>query len=419
MKKRKEMNEKKMQGSVALPAENRDRLWTKDYVFVCMANFMMCFAFYMLVPTLPFYLVEVFGASKTVVGIVLSCYTVAVLLVRPFSGFLADAFSRKPVYIIAYFFFVSIFVGYLLAGTLLLFTILRVFHGMAFGTVTTTGNTVVIDVMPSSRRGEGLGYYGVMNNLAMSMGPMIGLFISTGGDFDTIFMTSIISGSIGLIFALSVHVPRKIPQTNNKIWSVDRFFLTQGIPACLSLLLLAIPYGMTTTFIAMYASELGLTANTGLFFTVMAVGLIVSRIGSGKRVDRGLITQVIRQGMYILLIGLVCEAVLGAAASWSIALAYGVYFAAAFFIGFGYGTLFPAYNTLFINLAPNNRRATANATYLTGWDVGIGIGMFFGGNIAQHYGFVTVYRVDVLLALLSLIWFTYYVTAHFNRHKVR
>ena len=386
---------------------------------MCIANFMMCFSFYLLVPTLPFYLIEVFGASKSTVGVILSCYTVAVLMVRPFSGFLADAFSRKPVYIIAYFLFISIFVGYLLAATLTVFTILRVFHGFAFGTVTTTGNTLVIDVMPSSRRGEGLGYYGVMNNLAMSMGPMIGLFITASGNFDYIFLCSIITGSVGLLFALSVRVQKKIPQTRNSVLSIDRFFLVDGIRACISLLLLAIPYGMTTSFIALYAAELGMTANTGFFFTVMAVGLIVSRIGSGKRVDRGLVTQVITQGIMILFVGLVCEALLASAASCSLTLGYVAYFAAAFFIGFGYGTLFPAYNTLFINLAPNSRRATASATYLTGWDVGIGIGMYFGGLLAQRFGLGFVYCTDLVLALIAFVWFVKVAAPHFNTHKLR
>ncbi len=380
---------------------------------------MMCFSFYLLVPTLPFYLIDVFGASKSTVGVILSCYTVAVLMVRPFSGFLADAFSRKPVYIVAYFLFISIFVGYLLAATLVVFTVLRILHGFAFGTVTTTGNTLVIDVMPSSRRGEGLGYYGVMNNLAMSMGPMIGLFITASGSFEYIFYCSILTGVIGLMFALSVRAPRKIPQTKNSVLSVDRFFLVAGIRACISLMCLAIPYGMTTSFIALYASELGMTANTGFFFTVMAAGLIVSRIGSGKRVDRGLVTQVIGQGIAILFVGLVCEALLGAAAGWNPGAGYAVYFAAAFFIGFGYGTLFPAYNTLFINLAPNSRRATASATYLTGWDVGIGIGMFFGGSLAERLGLGFVYRMDLLLAAAAFLWFVFVTAPHFNANKLR
>lgn len=397
----------------------KEKLWTRSYVFMCVANFLMCFAFYILVPTLPFYLSEVFGAGKTTIGIILSCYTVAVLLVRPFSGWMADTFARKPLFLIVYFLFIAFFAGYLVAGTLVMFGVLRIMHGFTFGTVTTTGNTLVIDIMPSSRRGEGLGYYGVMNNLAMSIGPMAGLFISSTGNYDLIFYASLISGGIGLLFAAMIKVEQKVPKTRNKGWSMDRFFLKEGLPACLSLLCLAIPWGMTMTFIAMYARELGMVHNTAFFFTVMAVGLIISRIGSGKRVDRGQITQVIFQGMLVLSVGILCEAFLGMLTTWSMAAGYVAYFAAAFFIGFGYGTIFPAYNTMIINLAPNDRRATANATYLTGWDVGMGLGMLFGGRIAERWGFETLYFVDIALAAVAIVWFATYVTPHFQKHRLR
>ncbi len=397
----------------------KERLWTQSYVFICVANFLICFAFYMLVPTLPLYLGEVFGAGKTTIGIILSIYTVAVLIVRPFSGWLADTFARKPIFLAAYFFFVALFAGYLVAGTLLMFGLLRVGHGLAFGMVSTTGNTVAVDIMPSSRRGEGLGYYGVMNNLAMSVGPMTGLFIATTGNYDLIFYAAMASGGLGLIFASLIKVERKVPRTSNRGISLDRFVLKAGLPACGSLLLLAVPWGMTMTFIAMYAGEIGMAENTGYFFTVMAVGLIISRIGSGKRVDRGEITQVIRQGMYIVFAGILCEAFLGMVTGKSLTAGYALYYAAAFFIGFGYGTIFPAYNTMIINLAPNDRRATANATYLTGWDVGLGLGMFFGGRIAEKWGFGPLYYIDIALASVSIVWFTVYVTPHFQRHRLR
>lgn len=397
----------------------KERLWTRSYILICVANFLICFAFYMLVPTLPFYLSEVFSADKATIGIILSCYTVAVLAVRPFSGWLADTFARKPLYILAYFLFISFFVGYLAAGTLLMFGLIRVFHGLTFGVVTTTGNTLVLDVMPSSRRGEGLGYYGVMNNLAMSVGPMTGLFISSSGNFDLIFYAALVSGGMGLVFASFIRTEMKIPNTSNRGFSFDRFFLKKGLPACGSLLLLAVPWGMTMTFIAMFAKELGMVNNTAYFFTVMAAGLIISRIGSGRRVDRGEITQVIFQGMCIVFMGIFCEALLGMVAGQSIPAGYAIYYAAAFFIGFGYGTIFPAYNTMIINLAPNDRRATANATYLTGWDVGIGLGMFFGGRIAGIWGLGMLFYIDIALVLAAIIWFVSYVAPHFQRNRLR
>ncbi len=380
----------------------------------------MSFSFFILVPTLPFYLRDTFGIGQSMVGFVLSCYTIAVLSIRPFSGFLADTFPRKRVYIIAYCLFVATFFGYFAITTVLaLFIALRIFHGFTFGSLTTTGNTLAIDVMPSSRRGEGLGYYGVMGNLAMAFGPMAGLFIISSGNYQTLFWCSIAAGTTGLIFASMVHAPRRPPALQpNKALSIDRFFLIEGIPACLSLFMLAIPYGMTTCYMALYATQSGLTSSTGLFFTVMAVGLISSRLNSGKRVDCGLVTQTIRRGIIIAFFGVLAEPALGTAAEWSITAGYVVYFVAALLIGYGFGTMFPAFNTLFINLAPHSRRATANATYLTGWDVGIGCGMLLGGFLSEH-SFALCYLTGAGLVIVSLILFITFVTPHFERHKLR
>jgi len=404
------------------PLEGRDRLWTLPYVLVCLASFLTSFSFFLLVPTLPFYLVKVLGVGQEMVGALLSCYVVAVLCVRPFAGCVADIFPRKRVYEISYLLFAVAFIGYLgFASSVVTFVVLRVFHGFAFGALTTTANTLVIDIMPSSRRGEGLGYYGVMNNLAMAFGPMTGLFIISSDNFILLFAVALATVVLGFILAMAVQTPKKKPQEREKstsVISLDRFFLISGIPACVAMMLIAVPYGITTSYMAVYAEEVGLTVNSGLFFTVMAFGLIVSRLHSGKMVDRGYITQTISVGMFIALFGVVGETLLDAVAARSVEVANVLYFASALFMGYGYGTIFPAFNTLFVNLAPNSRRATANATYLTGWDVGIGFGMLMGGALSAG-GFKICFAVGLLMLFVALLFFVFCVTRHFNAHRVR
>ena len=265
----------------------KERLATPSYILIIAANFLQFFGFWLLIPVLPFYLQEVFNADKTSIGAILSCYTIAALCMRPFSGYLLDTFSRKPLYLLAYFFFTAMFGGYMLAGTLTLFIIFRIIHGFSFGMVTVSGNTIVIDIMPSSRRGEGLGYYGLANNISMSIGPMTGLFLhdaSVGYTF--IFSCSLIACMIGFLCAYLVKTPYKTPVKREPI-SLDRFILLKGIPAGISLLLLSIPYGMTTNYVAMYAKQIGITSSTGFFFTLMAIGMAVSRLFSGKLVEIG------------------------------------------------------------------------------------------------------------------------------------
>jgi len=397
----------------------KDKLITKNYIEILAANFLLFFGFWLLMPVLPFYLAEVFDANKTTIGAVLSCYTIAALCIRPFSGYLLDTFARKPLYLLAYFTFTAIFGGYLIAGTLTLFILFRIIHGVSFGMVTVSGNTIVIDIMPSSRRGEGLGYYGLANNIAMSIGPMTGLFLHDAGvDYTLIFCCSLGSCLIGFLCASLVKTTYKPPVKREPI-SLDRFILLKGIPAGFSLLLLSIPYGMTTNYVAMYAKQIGIQASTGFFFTFMALGMAVSRLFSGRLVDRGMVTQVIEAGLYLVCFCFFGLSSCGWLTTWSLQWTTYFLFTIALLLGIGFGTMFPAYNTLFVNLAPNNQRGTATSTYLTSWDVGIGAGMLLGGYIAEIATFKMAYLFGAALTVISLFYFRSKVAPHFHRHKLR
>ena len=397
----------------------KERLVTPSYILIIAANFLQFFGFWLLIPVLPFYLQEVFGADKTSIGAILSCYTIAALCMRPFSGYLLDTFSRKPLYLLAYFLFTMMFGGYMLAGTLTIFILCRIIHGFSFGMVTVSGNTIVIDIMPSSRRGEGLGYYGLANNIAMSIGPMTGLFLHDAAvGYTFIFSCSLGACILGFLCAYLVKTPYKPPVKREPI-SLDRFILLKGIPAGISLLLLSIPYGMTTNYVAMYAKQIGITASTGFFFTLMAIGMAVSRLFSGKLVDKGMITQVIQAGLYLVCFCFFGLSACGWTVDWNLQITTVFFFAIALLMGVGFGTMFPAYNTLFVNLAPNNQRGTATSTYLTSWDVGIGIGMVVGGYIAEISTFKMAYLSGAILTIVSLFYFYGKVAPHFRRYRLR
>ncbi|MDR1755574.1 MAG: MFS transporter [Culturomica sp.] len=396
---------------------DKEHLVTWNYCHILGANFLLYFGFYLLMPVLPFYLTEIFRTGHAVVGVVLSCYTVAALTIRPFSGYLIDTFARKPLYLLAFFVFTTIFAGYLLAGTLLIFTLFRVVHGLSFGMVTVAGNTIVIDVMPSSRRGEGLGYYGLSNNIAMAVGPMAGLFLHDFYSFNTIFLTALVSCTAGFLLAVLVRTPVKAPVKREPV-SLDRFILLKGLLPGFVLLLLSVPYGMTTTYIAMYAKSIGIGGSIGLFFTLMAVGMAISRLFSGRQVDKGKITQVITLGMIVVCI---CFFVLSACTrlmAWDPAMGTSLFFGLALFLGIGFGTMFPAFNTMFVNLAPNSQRGTATSTYLTSWDVGIGLGLTLGGYIAERSSFQNAFLSGAFLTVISLFVFVLRVTPYFHKNKL-
>ena len=397
----------------------KDKLVTSSYCFILAANFLLYFGFWLLIRVLPFYLSEVFSAGNSTIGIILSCYTVAALCIRPFSGYFLDSFARKPLYLMAYFIFMTMFAGYIIAGSLTLFIMFRIIQGVSFGMVTVGGNTVVIDIMPSSRRGEGLGYYGLSNNIAMAVGPMSGLFLHDAGmSFTTIFCCSLGSCMAGFVCASLVKTPYKPPVRREPI-SLDRFILLKGIPAGISLLLLSIPYGMTTNYVAMYAKQIGINATTGFFFTFMAIGMAISRIFSGKIVDRGKITQVISAGLYLVVFSFFLLSACVYLISWNNMVCTIVFFSVALLLGVGFGIMFPAYNTLFVNLAPNSQRGTATSTYLTSWDVGIGIGMLTGGYIAEVSTFDKAYLFGACLTIVSMLYFNGKVAPNYHKNKLR
>ena len=298
-----------------------------------------------------------------------------------------------------------------------MFIVLRIVHGFSFGTVTVAGNTIVIDITPSSRRGEAVGYYGLANNIAMSLGPMTGLFMHDHVSFDIIFITALGCCMAGLICACCIRTPRKQPVPRTAI-SLDRFILLKGIPLGIDLLLLSIPYGMTTTYVAMYAKHMGITGGTGLFFTCMAVGLAVSRLFSGKQVDRGHITEVIHIAFYPVILCFLSLFLCERVAPHSIRAAEIMLYTTALVLGAGFGTMFPAFNTMFVNLGRHDQRGTATSTYLTSWDIGIGIGLVLGGIIGERLSFSYAYLTGAFLSLVSLLGFVFYAAPHFHRNRV-
>lgn len=412
----------------------KERLFTPSYIFILAANFLLFFGFWLLIPILPFYLKETYGCPEAVLGVILSCYTASGLCVRPFSGYLMDKFPRKPIYILCYFICASMFLGYMAAAALSWFIILRMLHGMAFSGVTVGGNTLCVDIMPSSRRGEGLGYYGLTNNTAMALGPMTGLFLHDHVSYELIFITGIAFNIVGFICAVCVkaRTPESLKTRKSGMMctdsgtaisrqklSLDRFILLKGIPVSISLLMLSVPYGATTNFVAIYAKEINLDVPTGFFFTLMACGMGVSRIAAGKQVDRGYITQCIHFGFYPVILAFLLLSLCRFVTPINMTVATAMFFTIPLLLGIGFGIIFPAMNSLYINLAPNNQRATATSTYLTAWDVGLGIGIALSGMIAHCFTFYMVYLTGSVLCILSLLFFVRKVTPHYNQNKLR
>ena len=243
----------------------RDKLWNPNYIKIWTTNFLVHFSFMLIVPLLPLYLSETFGATKDTIGMVLTGYTIMALVIRPFSGYMVDSFPRKTVLVVCGALFFSIFVGYIVAGSLAAFAIFRTLHGAPFGATTVAASTVAIDVVPSSRRGEAIGYYGLSNNLAMALGPALAIVLlgAFSGSYKALFWVSLAASFIGLILELSIRLPKRDFVTEKKVLSLDRFFLLHGWREAIGIACFAFSYGVLSTYVAIYGKEeLGITGGT-------------------------------------------------------------------------------------------------------------------------------------------------------------
>lgn len=373
------------------PSGVRPALWTPSFALACAANFLLGLSFYVLMPTLPFHLMASLGVDEAVAGGILASYVIAALLVRPFSGFIVDRVDAKFAYLLAMGAYALFTAGYLLAASVAAFIAVRIGIGFTFAILSTASNTQAIDIIPSQRRGEGIGFFGLMSSLAMAMGPMAGLWLMDHFPFELIFDVSLGASIGGLVLASLVRSPRKVRVPQSGVLSLDRFLLVKGIPLALNLALIGLSYGMLLAFAAVYGREVG-AQSTGLFFTLMAVGMMIARGFSGRLVDGGHVVAVTNAGTAAIVLGLGAMVLLPVAGS---------FYASGVLIGLGFGIVYPAYQTMMVNLGTHSQRGTAVATYFTALDVGIGLGMVVAGVIAARWGLLVSFGSGALLCLLA------------------
>ena len=393
--------------------EKQPALWNSNYVKVWTGNFMMYFAFYLIGPLLPLYLRDCFAADKATIGLALSGYTIAALVIRMFCGYLVDTFPRKKVLLLCYGAFALMFAGYFITGSILLFAIVRTLHGAPFGATTVSASTVAIDVLHPQRRAEGIGYYGLSNNIAMAIGPSAGLLLHRLiGDYNVLFGISLAFGVIGFIINSTIKCAVRPPVPEKKKISLDRFLLLNAWSLALTVMALSFAFGILTTYVAIYSQEqLSMESGSGTFFLILAVGLIIARLTGNGALRKGLVVRNASMGAVLALLGYAVFAFVSTKAG---------YFASAFIIGFGQGNLYPAMQTMFINLTGHDRRGTANSTILTAWDAGVGLGIILGGAVTEFAGtyyptFILAFAVD----MVGTIWYFLYARRSFLRNRVR
>jgi MFS family permease len=390
-----------------------NQLWSERFILLCSINFLLFMGFFLLLPTLPVYLVNVLGAREDQVGLIIGAFTIAAVIARPFTGYWMDHGNQKKLYFIAIFIFLVATAGYMFAQTILMLLILRFIHGFGFGMSTTAGGTMAAEWIPAERRGEGIGYFGTFIMVAMVIGPMIGLVIAEQLSYTLMFIICSVLAGFAVVLSLFLTSPKKDKSSLAK--GVDRkfslknreeirylfstLFEVKAIPISLSMMMIAVVFGGVVSFIALYAIELGDAKMAGVYFALYAIALIVTRPFAGRWFDEKGPFAIVASGSFLYFIGVIL-----------LGLANGpiLLYVAAIVIGAGYGSLQPSYQALIIQEAADNRRGAATATFFTSFDIGVGFGAFILGALIPWIGYSLMFLLSSIFLIFSFLIFYRY-----------
>lgn len=371
----------------------KDKLWTKDYLSITALNFFIFLAFYVLLTALPLYLVGTLHASADKVGLVITLFLGAAIVIRPFAGQWVNRVSQKKFLIYsAVAFFIATLLYPFAAKNIWALLILRIFHGMTFGVMTTVKGTICAELIPASRRGEGLSYFSMAMSLAMVFGPFLGLTFANVNAYNATFILTMFFSALSIVLTLFIKVP-----DNNKgmktfsgksKFSWNDLFDKKAAPFALATFISACAYSGISAFLALYAQDLGLGSAASSFFLIYAGFIMISRPFTGRWSDRFGAKIIIYPCLILFAVGMY---LLSQAFTSSMILIAGA------LIGIGYGSVTPIFQTQTIGSVEPHRLGIANSLFFNSMDLGMAIGAYILGIIASHGGYSRIYLVGVAL----------------------
>ncbi|MDP4087161.1 MAG: MFS transporter [Bacillota bacterium] len=358
------------------------KLWTKDFLIISTENFFAYFTYYILVATITVFAIDKFHASPSEAGLASGIFIIGTLLGRLFAGRSIELVGRKKMLLIGFIFFLITTLLYFVANSLLLLIIIRILHGAAFGVTSTATGTIVADIIPHERRGEGIGYYALSTTIAAAIGPFLGMYITQHTSFSINFVVCFIVLSVSFLTAVFLKVPKaEIPSKeldNLKKFKWDHFFESKAIPIAIVTAVIAFCFSSVLSFLTSYSKEIYLTDIASFFFITYAAAILVSRPFIGRWFDRKGENFVIYPTFLFFGIGLL---ILGLVHHGFFLLLAGV------FVGIGYGNFLSSGQAVAIKVSPKHRMGLATSTFFIFTDGGVGIGPFILGFLIPviHY----------------------------------
>ncbi|WP_158539662.1 MFS transporter [Gordonibacter sp. 28C] len=400
----------------------RERLWSPLFVAIVAAT-LCCFMVGQGLNSGTSVFLARMGNSAAFAGALAAVFSASAAVARIVCGPLVDRAGRLRV--------MAVGAVLLLVGTLLpalsandtVFVVCRIVQGVGFSAATTASATAAADVLPRSRLGEGIGYYGLGQALAMSVGPALALLLVNTDPAANLYLG--LAGIAALCVVLTAFCryernPSRLPATaayrrlfeererraadakpeESGERGLRRIFEPSALPGALPMLVLSPAFGFGIFFAGLYGTTLGV-GNPGLFYTLSALSMIAVRLKSKSFMDRVAPIKVFTASTAC---GLAGFALLFAAGASEIA-----YYAAGILYGACLGVSMPLNQSVAVKNTPPERWGAANALYLLASDIGIGIGSAIWGVVNDAAGFpVTICCVmGCILVSWVVAWFSY------------
>ncbi|MBI4492073.1 MAG: MFS transporter [Chloroflexi bacterium] len=372
----------------------REPLWSPPFLLICGSQFLSYANNVMLHPVLPLYLASL-GQTPAFVGLTVAAFSVTSFAPRPLVGQGVDRWSARGVYVLGALALAASSFSYLLPLVALLL-LMRTVHGLGWAAVNTAGVTIVSETTPASRRGEGVGYFGMTRGIATGLLPALGVWLVAGTGFPLIF---VLSGLFGLGAACTAAMVPTAPrarqaESGGGFWS-NLVEPRVALPATLRVLLNT-THPITTAFVALYARERGIQIEDFSFYYLASGFAMVGAQSLAGFSDRWGRAPLIAVGFTASTLGL--ASMLWASALLPLVLGGALWSA-------GVGLLEPALLALAIDKAPPSHRGASMATYTASFQVGTTIGGLVWGVAIEQVGYSGMFlgAIAVLLAGLVLL----------------
>ena len=347
-----------------------ESIWSVPFVILLAANFFQSMAAFMANTTIPLY-IDAMGAGAGIVGIVVGSFAITALLIRPFAGPAFDSFSRKRLLMIAQGINGIAFVLYGIVGSVPAFIAVRLLHGIGIGCSGPLAMSLVSEYLPIAKFATGISIYSLAQTFAQVLGPGTGLWLIDAIGFQG---TYLIAAGLLIASVISISRVREIPRERPSYQlRLGRMFAREAVDKAVVIMLFALAFGGTTSYLVLYGTKLGIE-NLGLYFVVYALCLLVTRPLYGRLADTFGAERILVPGVVFF------------AASY-IMLAHTVDFAGLMAVAVvasaGFGACMPLAQTLAMQSVPENRRGAASNTTFTGLDVGSLCGPLFAGSVIE------------------------------------